>query len=133
MTRRDDLVRLRDAVQAGDIGVTGPGSFRAIPKRGGGVYSDPNWYDAGSAYWQGSLDAAKSLHDAVLPSVNQYTIDEGPSGCGCHIVVWPSGLSGDLQLEFKGYDVTPARAWLGAILSALIAQEDAAQDRGMGE
>jgi hypothetical protein len=71
----------------------------------------------------GSLDATKALHDAVLPRVNQYTIDEGPSGCGCSIVIWPNGLSGDLELEFEGYDDHPARAWLLAILEALIAQE----------
>ena len=123
MSRRDDLVRLRDAVRAGEIPASDLDAFVLCF----GLSTTGN--DAHMAY-RGLLDAARSLHDAVLPPANQYTVDEGPSGCGCHIVIWPNGLSGDLQLEFKGYDVTPARAWLGAILDALIAQEDAAQDRG---
>ena len=73
--------------------------------------------------FNGSLDAAKALHDAVLPWCNQYTIDEGPSGCGAHIVCWPDGLSGERQLEYKGYAETPSRAWLIAIIRAMIAQE----------
>ena len=68
--------------------------------------------------YNGSLDAAKSLHEAVLPPINQYTIDSGPSGCGAQIVIWPNGLSGDGELIFNGYDSTPARAWLIAILKA---------------
>jgi len=73
------------------------------------------------AAFDGSLDAAKELHQALLPDCNQYTIDEGPSGCGAKIVIWPTGLLGELEMLFDGYDVTPSRAWLGAILRALAA------------
>lgn len=68
--------------------------------------------------YNGSLDAAKALHEALLPPINQYTIDEGPSGCGAQIVIWPNGLSVGCELIFNGYDYTPARAWLIAILKA---------------
>jgi len=91
-----------------------------------GEASTMGFEDAGFDGWaelayHGSLDAAKALHDAVLPGCNQYTVDEGPSGCGAKIVIWPNGLSHGPELMFNGYDVTPSRAWLGAIIRALLA------------
>ena len=76
--------------------------------------------DLAKRAYNGSLDSAKALHDAVLPPCNQYTIDEGPSGCGANIVIWPYGLSGELEFETNGYAETSARAWLIAILRAII-------------
>ena len=65
--------------------------------------------------FNGSLDAAKALHEAVLPgwwwrvtSPDPHYVQVGMPGIGV----------------YSGRDETPARAWLLAILEALIAQED---------
>ena len=112
MDRKQALEALLARVEAGDAAVADFEPCLAVLDFG----------LAWSAY-HGSLDAAKALHEAVLPPINQYTIDEGPSGCGAQIVIWPNGLSGGGELIFNGYDYTPARAWLCAILKALIAME----------
>lgn len=76
-----------------------------------------NWPDAWFAY-NGSLDAAKTLHQALLPGCNQASVDWGPSGCGATATWWPDGLSGNREIVGKGYDHCPARALLAAILKA---------------
>jgi hypothetical protein len=72
---------------------------------------------------KGSLDAAKALHEAVLPN----------EGWGIDWVTkYPNLMSGGHAYRAvvgwgtlrKGFADTPARAWLLAILSALIAQEE---------
>ena len=68
--------------------------------------------------YNGSMDSARKLHHKTLPRTNQWTCDEGPSGCGATVVVWPDGLSGLSELVFNGYDVIPSRAWLIAIIKA---------------
>jgi len=114
--RREALEALRDKVEAGDIGDTGIDRFSAIPKRGGGVYADPNWYDAHAAYWRGSLDAAKALHESVLP--------ERPCGItfggeyGATVTLPPTWET----MSVTWSNETPARAWLLSILSALISE-----------
>ena len=66
--------------------------------------------------YNGSLDAAKALHDAIL---DDYLFLVG----GNWVEVWlPFG--GDIHKYHARNDI-PARAWLMAILSALIAQETA--------
>jgi len=67
--------------------------------------------------YNGSLDAAKLLHDAVLWAVDpQYGYLVGPQYAR---IVHPScGIVCDTQSN------TPARAWLIAIIKALIAQEE---------
>ena len=70
--------------------------------------------------YQGSLDAALALHNAVLPGwfwsrqgfVMQVTNDH---------TGWGNGIYGRAR-----NDDNPARAWLLAVLRALIAQEEAA-------
>ena len=64
-----------------------------------------------SGAYRGSLDAAKALHDAVLP--DQSTRIERRVGGW---VVW-------LDNPHQGINDRPAQAWLIAILKALIAQE----------
>ena len=68
---------------------------------------------ARSAY-NGSLDAAKALHDALLPSVNMdMSIRDGEGS------VWV------LDPQFKRYPAawhSPARAWLLAVLKTYRAQ-----------
>jgi len=123
MTDREQaLTDLLAKVDAGDQ--PQPKDFRAaleVPMQDMRYTFMPN--DARAAYG-GSLDAAKALHDAVLP-------DEGWE-------LWRTGkypgmIPGSPDHEFaaavgwghvvKGYADTPARAWLIAILKALIAQE----------
>lgn len=81
---------------------------------------------AQSAYL-GSLDAAKALHEAVLPgwrlSISQPEIPE--IGITFTAIVWPSER-GTREHYFRPYaeSETPTRSWLIAILKALIATED---------
>jgi hypothetical protein len=126
MTRREALIELRDKVKAGEAHeVQVVAKMIASAARDTGNMFPQN--DVVKAY-NGSFDAAKALHDALLPPINQYTIDEGPSGCGCHLCIWPDGLSGERELQFKGLAETPARAWLLAILEALISTDDRPSD-----
>ncbi len=137
MERKEALQNLLERVKAGDIPDTGVDRFSAIPQRGFGVYSDQNWYDANAAYWCCSLDAAKALHEAVLPGW-------GWRICQCYLsddaAVFPDfncpehgdRLKRQLDESVDWFDLTdvdqrpagnPARAWLIAILKSLIEQE----------
>lgn len=69
--------------------------------------------------YRGSLDAAKNLHEAVLPGWWWVKPDRVESGT-IH-VVGPD--NGDYYPSAVGKHPDPARAWLIAILKALIAQE----------
>ena len=80
------------------------GSFLALDKPVDGIR-------AHHAY-NGSLDAAKALHEVVLPGN----------------VLWVTLVGGIATIghdgeEYTGVSSNPARAWLIAILKALIAQE----------
>ena len=67
--------------------------------------------------FSGSLDAAMALHEAVLPGW-PYTINENGA--------WTDSKRGLRRIGFKATSRdNPARAWLCAILKALIAQEEA--------
>ena len=68
--------------------------------------------------WAGSLDAAKALHEVVLPEWG-YLIS-----CQQWVDVWWFDVAGTGS-PIRGISPTPARAWLIAILRALIAQEEA--------
>ena len=65
--------------------------------------------------FEGSLDAAKALHEAVLPG---YVWDVNGYG---HAMVW---VRNDPKTLAEAYLYNPARAWLLAIIRALIAQEE---------
>ena len=101
--------------------------YDAFPPNDDDVVGSAEW--AGLAY-DGSLDAAKALHDVVLPG---WAVD--------HIGIWPGGTSSALIVgthiehdgdrwhnhkdgEADGVADTAARAWLIAIIRALIAQAD---------
>jgi len=100
MSKLQALTALRDKVKAGDS--TRDGSmFRVFG------YSWTHCFDA----YNGSLDAAKALHEAVLPG-------------------WGYEICNGAEVTLRQYskkiifkNVCPARAWLLAILDALIAQE----------
>lgn len=75
--------------------------------------------------YNGSIDAAKALHNAVLPGCSQYSIVTDPTCLKVSVCWWPNGLSGKTERcgEGWGHPDQEARAWLLAILSALIAQQ----------
>jgi hypothetical protein len=76
---------------------------------------------AGEAY-RGSLDAAKALHEAVLPGWTWVWAGYGQG----HVTPREGKYSRLAQsAECKN---NPARAWLIAILEALIAKEDHTND-----
>jgi len=103
-TRKETLTALRDRVQAGkvgqwfnwDSGIKGHGAGARLA-------------------YKGSLDAAKALHDAVLPEW-EYGYDGS--------IAWVKlpGLRTSYRRDSMGG--LTSRAWLLAILSALIAMED---------
>jgi hypothetical protein len=107
MTRRDALAALIAKVEAGSL--VQPFLFQDVFNN-----QDAHKNCAGEAYeaYGGSLDAAKALHDAVLP--------EWQWGRNMHgIWVAPSHNT----VGFYGTKEIPARALLLAILLALHAQE----------
>jgi hypothetical protein len=75
------------------------------------------------AWRNGSLDAAKALHEAVLPDWHWNISKDG---------VAPIVIASRLRpIPTVGRSITPARAWLIAILKALIACENTnANDKG---
>lgn len=69
------------------------------------------------AAFDGSLDAAKRLHDALLPGMfwNMGHLDQPSLGYVCTVA---NGHFADSQ-SWRGYAMDPARAWLLAVLRAL--------------
>ena len=79
------------------------------------------WHNAYRAYL-GSIDAAKALHDAVLPGWDLASLMDTTD---CQATVR------DLNTHaawIASYDKTPARAWLLAVIRALIWQEENRHD-----
>jgi hypothetical protein len=113
----DALTRLADAVEAGTL--PRPLPFPA--------------YQAAmviSAY-NGSLDAAKVLHEAVLPAMfwNMGHLDTPSLGYVCTVA---DGHFADSP-SWRGFAATPARAWLLAILRALAQVQPAREGNGVAE
>lgn len=125
MTRADALAELIAKVKAGD-----DKGFRAANRA---VFSTPCQdvnlqlceENCRHAY-KGSLDAALLLHKAVIPGwtmdqMNQWHKDGASRGWAVHLLRHKP-LPKKRKQGF-GFDETPARAWLLAILKALHAQE----------
>ena len=122
MTRKEALAELIAKVEAGEAS----GKFGPIMR---GHMDFDKILEASRAY-NGSLDAAKALHEAVLPgwAVERITMWPGPNN-GCAAYLWgthekrgerwhhPEDGRSDATAE------TPARAWLLAILRALHSME----------
>lgn len=73
--------------------------------------------------YEGSLDAAKALHEAVLPGW-EYGVTENherPDGPCAYVSKWADDYG------FEATSDNPARAWLLAILRALHDQADTTQ------
>jgi hypothetical protein len=127
--RKQALIELRDKVRVGDQ--PQPRDFRAaleVPMQDMRYTVMPN--DARAAYG-GSLDAAKALHDAVLPgwAIERVTMWPGLNG-ECVVRIWGThDKDGERWHNFDDGRASGrsrdnlARAWLLAILEALIAQE----------
>lgn len=119
MTKLEALKDLAAKVEAGDVSSHAK-DLRLVRDA---IWDE--WYQFGMAY-NGSLDAAKALHEAVLPGCSQYSIVTDPTCLRVNVAWWPDGLSGKREISGEAWHGgNPARAWLLAILRALIAQEDA--------
>jgi len=118
--RKQALVELRDQVKAGDF----PTTWEKINKAG--LAHNSHGLDMRGLAWDafnGSLNAAKALHEAVLP---EWTLDEFGQRAGGWIATLgrQDGLTPRPAPRAMVRD-NPARAWLIAILEALIVKENA--------
>ena len=107
MTRKQDLKALHDKVAAGDE--PNQDEFRKVL----GWHVDQRHQRAVLAFG-GSLDAAKALHDAVLPGwgwETSHLLKAQVYHMECYSPIFGAQLN------------NPARAWLLAILAALIQME----------
>lgn len=111
MTRLEALKELHEKVKAGSIPDTGSDRWYIFDS-GVGVYVDHGACRARDAYF-GSLDAAKALHEAVLPE------------WGWEINRLSAVVQGPTAQRYFGQQSSDkqSRLWLLAILQALIAQE----------
>jgi hypothetical protein len=107
MTRLEALTALKEAVEAGAWPLLYPRTAD-LP--------DDFPFDA----FNGSLDAARSLHDAVLPGGFWFVghLDAPELG---YVATLSAGTFADSP-SWRAFNICPARAWLIAILTALIAQ-----------
>ena len=117
MRCRDGLIKLRDAVRAGEAV---PLSFICL--------NAESHRQAFRAY-NGSLDAAKSLHEAVLQN-HQWHISNEANGDGYVCSIFDNKRD---RYTATTHQPCPARAWLLAILEALIVQEPAPMTQEGGE
>jgi hypothetical protein len=117
MTRKQALIELRDKVKSGaddlDIIEALHHADVMLGQAGRYVYV----IDA----YRGSLDAAKALHEAVLPGrSHQWHISNEVNFDGYVCSIFSCAADSYVSTT---HQPTPARAWLLAILEALIAQE----------
>lgn len=76
--------------------------------------------------YHGSLDAAKALHEAVLPGWFVADMSELPKRGDWVVSLVKRGALVDTDRPVSAVAKCSALAWLSAILSALIAQEESA-------
>jgi len=116
MTRHEALTALLAKVEAGDRPAFMDGfAASAFPPESAGGHC--TFHDVVKAY-HGSLDAAKALHEAVLPDFDAAIYLSG------HAWVYVPTLNAPPVKEYRVENDCPARAWLIAILKALIAMEE---------
>ena len=127
MTRKEALAELIEKVEAGGKYETAGHTImcqRAFPKPDDfdgsrEAYSKSAAQQAILAWKNGSLDAAKALHEAVLPGW-PYTIE---NVTGQNYRAWTNKSRNLRTPGFSDRGPCPARAWLLAILRALYARE----------
>ena len=107
---RQALIELRDQVKAGTL----PMGYNADRLDCGALSA--RWSDVEKAF-DGSLDAAKALHEAVLPGW-EWRLRDNRAWVWTGVLVY-----GGEEVETAEFCGLPARAWLLAILDALIAKE----------
>jgi len=71
----------------------------------------------------GSLDAAKALHDAVLPRWTR-SVDATVPDAGIEVALYKGGVFDDARKEVTGDSTNEARAWVAAILRAKAQESD---------
>lgn len=85
------------------------------------IWSPRNWHEIGHNVrysMHGSLDAAKALHEALLPGWEWgVTLNSDEPTPAAYVAKWgaPEGSMGD---GFEAQADNPARAWLLAVLKA---------------
>lgn len=128
MSRRDDLIALRDAVHAGTFTY---GHFLSAFKDNGGKPPDhhPILSSKAFAACKGSVDAALTLLAAVLPGWNVTCLDQACNLAGdpwgAEVSFFDGSNPGRNRKHYSGHNFsTPARALLLATLNALIAESD---------
>ena len=115
MTRHEALNALLAKVEAGEWD-----SLSALEIWPQGRVVDGEWvheYSSALRSFEGSLDAAKALHESVLPEW-LWSAGQGATACSWSVFSHREGVRRDCTSD------TPARAWLIAILKALIAMEE---------
>ena len=122
MTDKQALRALIEAVEADGIGGTNWGDFSAVPPVAGTALGHVLAHRA----YHGSLDAAKVLHDVLLPGwPKNLNFTEHASGYYCCIFGPLPDDAGkwDFAPKSEARAKTTARAWLIAILKAYEAQQ----------
>lgn len=119
MTER--LTALRDLLGAVEAGEARP---YVIEECAAAIWSVAVWKHVSPAY-AGSLDAAKALHDAVLPDFIVDEFSQNSRSMGWTVtIVNEAGRYISSHWPELGFQSNPARAWLIAILRALIAEAE---------
>lgn len=117
------MTALKDLLAKVEAGLdTAHDHARAFPSES--AYGHCTWHDSHKASG-GSVDSAKALHDAVLPGWGLGCMADAPNTiAGWHVRLVTRNA---IARSVNAYDQpNPARAWLIAILRALIAQEEGA-------
>ena len=83
------------------------------------------WVNVGLAYAQGSLDAAKALHEAVLPDFILGTLAQRGETWVAVVTAWREDHPTQKRIYGTSNADNPARAWLLAILKAHISEMEA--------
>jgi hypothetical protein len=121
MTAKTELLELADRVEAGECCA----SIHNIPEKGS-LPGDIKNATGGQSLivhhaLKGSLDAAKALHEAVLPGWEWFistTIELTDAGGERWSEVFVRYFDGDPNEGYKGTANNPAAAWVAAILRA---------------
>jgi len=116
--RKQALTEFRYMVQRGEFPADLTGKEMGFPN-----VSAANLY----AVFAGSLDAAKALHEAVLPGWSFAVASHSPRA-----TLHPPKFNLPHIKAVHAEAANPARAWLSAIIEALIAGEERAKQEQNG-
>lgn len=109
----DALNKLIEAVEAGAATMN---DFASVfPSES--AYGKTTWGTAHNAF-SGSVDAAKELHEALLPG---WFLGMSKN---LHSGLWYAWVQDKESVQFCANEPTPARAWLLAVLRAYAAQQE---------